>query len=491
MDALLLILRLTLFSVFALAAVGKFLDLKGSEKAVLDFGVPQDFARFFSIALPFAEAVFAVCFLFVSMSWVGAIGGLVLLLSFTGGIIWQMVQGRAPDCHCFGQIHSEPVGRGTLIRNIIFSVLALALVAQGRDGQGLSITSGGSDTMQLLLIFVAIALAAGSLFYLKKILDNQKLILRRLELLEIMSHEGVALERHDAGHPQDGLPIGSPFPDFELLDSSGRVVRLADLLANGRPSIFIFVSPTCDPCRALLPDMESWEAELGSRLNFVFFSSGEPAANREKFSGVFADDILLQKSREVADAVRTRWTPTAIYVRANGTIGSHLAAGDAAIRELIEGIRTGDSADPDLYFMSDSVNGGRQPKIGGTLPEFSLSDVKGNQITAEDLRGRKTVAVFWSPTCPHCTAMMKELKAWDESRGRSDPQLIVFSDGSEEDHKSLDLKSPVVLDEGYKTAGQMGMFGTPSAVVLDESGRIITETGVGSSNIWALIGKRK
>src|SRR5215213_511707 len=131
MDSILLLIRLTLFAVFALAAVGKFLDLKGSEKAVREFGVPDEFAKFFAIALPFAEGVFALCFLFVSTSWVGALGGLILLLSFIGGIVWQMAQGRAPDCHCFGQIHSEPVSAKTLIRNVVFSLLALFLVASG------------------------------------------------------------------------------------------------------------------------------------------------------------------------------------------------------------------------------------------------------------------------------------------------------------------------------------------------------------------------
>src|SRR5687767_5123534 len=209
MEFVLLLIRLVLFAVFAVAAIGKFLDLKGSEKAVKDFGTPEEFAKTFAIALPFAEIVFAFCLLFVSTSWVGAIGALILLLTFTGGMIWQMAQGRAPDCHCFGQIHSEPVSRKTLVRNIIFAVLALFLVAQGRDGQGLSLADGDSDTMQLLLIFLTVALTSIALFYLKKVLDNQTQILRRLELVELLSREGVPLERNEAGHPQDGLPIGA------------------------------------------------------------------------------------------------------------------------------------------------------------------------------------------------------------------------------------------------------------------------------------------
>ena len=491
MDELLLLIRLTLFAVFGLAAVGKFLDLEGAEKAVREFGVPAEFAKFFALALPFAEAVFAVCFLFVSTSWLGAIGGLILLLSFVGGILWQIAQGRAPDCHCFGQIHSEPVGRKTLIRNIIFSLLALTLVASGRDNQGLGIIEGGSETMQLILIFIAVILGATAVYFLRKVLDTQTSILRRIELLEVMGREGVPLDRSDAGHPQDGLPIGSPFPNFELVDTSGRSVSLRSVLSNGRPAVFFFVSPTCEPCRAMLPELESWVAELGELVNFVFLSSGAAEANLEKFAGAFADEIVLQENREIAETVRARWTPTAVFVRTDGTIGSHLAAGDAAIRELIDGLRGGDVSDRDLYFVGgNSMNGDRQPKIGEYLPEFSLRDVDGNLLTASDVRGKKTVAVFWSPSCPHCASMMNDLQAWDRSRAPSDPSLIVFSDGSLEEHETLDLDSPIVLDSGYKTAAQLGMFGTPSAVVLDETGRIVTETGVGASNIWALLGKR-
>ncbi len=474
-----------------MAAIGKFLDLKGAEKAIKDFGTPDEFAKTFAIGLPFAEIVFAFCFLFTSMSWVGAIGGLLLLLTFTGGMFWQMAQGRAPDCHCFGQIHSEPVSRKTLIRNIIFSILALFLVIRGRDGQGLSLTEGNSDTMQLILIFLTAALTAAALFYLKKVLDNQSQILRRLDMLELLSRDGVPLERNEAGHPQDGLPIGSPFPDFELTNTANTTVRLRDVFANSKPAVFVFVAPTCEPCRALLPDLERWEAELGERVNFILISTGTAEANKAKFSGVFAGEIVLQNGREVAETVRARWTPTALFVRPDGTIGSHLAAGDAAIRELIEKVRDGDLSDKDLFFVGAAGNGDRPPKIGEELPEFTLNDIRGNEMTAANLIGKRTLAVFWSLTCPHCHAMMNDLKEWDDARSDQDPRLIVFSDGDVKAHEGVELNSPVILDVGYKTAEKLGMFGTPSAVVLDERGRIVSETGVGAANIWALIGRRK
>ena len=133
MEVLLLLIRIFLAAIFAVAGVGKLLDLEGSEKAVKAFGTPDEFAKFFAIALPFAEIVFAVCLLFTSTSWLGAIGATILLLSFIGGMIWQIAQGKAPDCHCFGAIHSEPVSKKSLIRNIIFALFSFFLVAQGRE----------------------------------------------------------------------------------------------------------------------------------------------------------------------------------------------------------------------------------------------------------------------------------------------------------------------------------------------------------------------
>ena len=66
MEIVLFLIRLFLAAIFLLAGVGKLLDLEGSEKAVKAFGTPEDFAKTFAIALPFAEIVFAVCLLFVA-----------------------------------------------------------------------------------------------------------------------------------------------------------------------------------------------------------------------------------------------------------------------------------------------------------------------------------------------------------------------------------------------------------------------------------------
>lgn len=490
MDIILLLIRIFLFAVFAVAGIGKLLDLQGSEKAVKDFGAPPDLAKPLAIALPFAEIVFAVCLLFVGTSWLGAVGALLLLLTFIGGMIVQMAQGNAPDCHCFGQIHSEPVGAKSLIRNIVIAVLALVLVAQGWNNQGLGFADLPNDiAAQLFTGLAAVALLGVAVFYLKTISEQQTQIMRRIEVIELISHEGgggKAVEREEAENPHEGLPIGAPFPDFELADINGKLVAFEHLLGKAKPVLFLFVSPNCAPCKALLPEFEGWQKELQDKIQFVYISNGKPEENLEKLSGEGFKQILLQKDRELADEIKARWTPTALLVNANGAIASHPAAGDAAIRALVEKIKTEDFED-DLLFVTN----GTPTKIGERVPEFSLPDLHGKQFSADDFQGRRTLVAFWSTTCPFCVSMIEDLRDWDAARSTDDPELLVFSTGDAEAHEELNLKSPILLDDEFKTAEKFGMSGTPSAVLVDEKGRIVSETAVGANDIWALIGKRK
>jgi peroxiredoxin len=497
MEVVLLLIRIILFGIFALAGIGKLLDLPGSEKAVKDFGVPEDLAKPFSILLPVAEIFIAVLLLFVQTSWLGAIGGFLLLLVFIGGMIFQMAKGNAPDCHCFGQIHSEPVSAKSLIRNAVFASLAFVLIVSGSENQGLSLFDSSNDSsegnfMSLILGFATVGLLAAAVYFLKLISEQQTQIMRRIEILELTSHEGREIERENVSNPREGLPIGASVPDFELPDVNGRSVAFEHLLAQSKPMLFFFVSPNCIPCAALLPEIEAWQKELEGKINFVFISSGQAKENLDKFAGGNLKQILLQKDREVSTLFGALWTPTALLVNADGTIASHPAAGDAAIRELVEKTKAQNFEEKFLFVVNENSNGnGKPPKIGENVPEFSIEDISGKQISQNNFQGRKTLVAFWSLTCPHCINMMEDLREWENQKGQDEPNLIVFSDGETEAHKTLNLNSPILIDKEYEIAQNFGMHGTPSAVLVNEDGRIVSETAIGAEQIWALVGKRK
>lgn len=492
MDFTLLFFRVFLFAVFALAAIGKFLDLEGAEKSVKEFGTPPDLAKTFAILIPFAELIFAVCLLFTATSWLGAIGVFGFLLIFSGGMISQILKGNAPECHCFGAIHSEPISPKSLIRNAIFIIPAFFLILRGRENQGLSFSDMTNEfAMQFVFGIGILGLLAAVIFYLRKISEQQNQIMRRIDVLELVSQDGKEVERENAGSLLDALPIGAFAPDFTLENvKNGKEVSLEHLLMEGKPILLFFVSPNCVPCGEILPEIVQWQNDLGGKFNFVFISSGEKKANLEKFGESFKY-VLIQKEREVAELFFAVWTPTALVINADGLVASRPAVGDTAIRELIEKIKS--ESDKEFFITSalNSFGVEKTPKIGETIPEFSLKDISGKEFSSKNFRNRKTLVAFWSTTCPHCQEMLEELKNWDKTKGADAPELLVFSDGEPEAHKDLELNSPILLDKGYEISEKLGMYGTPSAVLVNEKGKIVSETAIGAGNIWALIGKRK
>lgn len=490
MDIVLLTIRLLLATVFTVAGIGKLADPAGSRKALEDFGVPPSLSGTLAISLPIAEIAIAASLLLTQSSWFGAIGCTLFLLAFTGGMAYQLAKGNAPDCHCFGQIHSEPVGKSTIIRNIVLLIISSYLVLSGPLGQGLNLIDEWRSSGQNKALLAIGVLLVVTLIVLVRVLIQQREILRRLADVELIAAENTAVERNDAGHPDDGLPIGAVFPDFELPDLNGAIVTLTELLADRKPILFFFISPTCNPCKSLLPDFAKWEDEFDARLKVVFVSKGTADENRQELAGEDTRSILLQKDRELADLAMARWTPTALLIGADGRVKSHVAAGDMAIRELIEKLRSADLNDR-YGFFANGHSDSHVLRIGDSIPDFSLTDLEGNEVTSKTFNGKPTLLAFWSTTCPHCTRMMDELREWEAVKETDAPNLTVFANGDADEHRSFGLKSSILLDENYETAEMFGMSGTPSAVLIDEHGRFATETAVGASAIWSLIGHRK
>ena len=129
LDALLLASRLLLAAVFAVAALAKLADREGSRQAVVAFGAPRPLAAPLALALPLAELAVAVLLLPAATALAGALGALGLLLLFSAAIALNLVRGREPECHCFGQLHSAPAGPRTLVRNGLLAVVAALTLA--------------------------------------------------------------------------------------------------------------------------------------------------------------------------------------------------------------------------------------------------------------------------------------------------------------------------------------------------------------------------
>ena len=317
-----LVLRIVLAGVFLTAGIGKLRDLPGSRRAVADFGVSERVAHYLGLLLPLAEIAIAVALLFRPTAVWGAVGAAILLVAFIAGIARALSRGEQPDCHCFGQIHSAPAGRSTLIRNAVLGAFAVVIVAYG-SGPALDDWVGARSAAELAAVGLGVLAVAAITYAWTLRSQNQTL---RNDL-------GIARELGVTGGAY-GLPIGTQAPSFVLEDTRGESATLAGLLERGKPVLLTFVTPWCGPCGLMLPKLHQWQQSLNESLTIAIISTGtaeENAALEEH--GL--DDVLLQEDFEVGDAYAVNYTPSGVVVSREGRIASNRAEMEHAIEPLV------------------------------------------------------------------------------------------------------------------------------------------------------------
>ena len=348
MGTALLVARILLALIFAVAGVAKLADREGSRRAVVDFGVPSVLAAPLGLLLPLAELVVAAALIPSATAWWGALGALLLLLLFVAGISFNLARGHRPDCRCFGQIHSAPVGWKTLLRNGVLAAIAGFVVWRGYDGTGPSVVGwvGTFSTVQLVGLVagvIVIAILVSQWWFLLNLMRQNGRLLVRLEALEgaLASGDLVPSGNGSAGRAEMGLPVGSAAPDFDLPELGGGTLSLDSLRATGNPILLLFTDPECGPCQALLPEVGRWQRERTEELEISLISEGEPEKNRTQADEYGLTKVALQEDWEVSEVYGVMGTPSAVLVSPDGTVISPLAAGAEAIETLMRQVAEG------------------------------------------------------------------------------------------------------------------------------------------------------
>jgi peroxiredoxin len=279
--------------------------------------------------------------------------------------------------------------------------------------------------------------------------------------------------------PVQGLPVGTPAPDFSLPQLAGGKLTLDDLRSAGKPVILLFTDPGCGPCAALMPQVAAWQREHAADLSIVLASRGTLEQNRALHREHGLTNILLQKKHEVSVLYEAYGTPSAVLIRADGAVGSPLASGADAIASLVASV-TGRSR-PERFVRQRSG----LPN-GGPAPAFSLSDLAGNVVRSEDFRGKPALLLFWNPACGFCQRMLEPLREWERKAPVEAPRLVVISSGTVEANRAMGLRSPILLDQDFATGYTFDAGGTPSAVLIDPAGNIASELAIGAAAILAL-----
>jgi len=507
MDIALLLTRLLLASVFVVAGVGKLTDRSGTRQAIADFGVPSPLVAPLGVLLPLAELAVAAALLPASTAWWGAMGALVLLLLFVAGIGVNLARGHRPECHCFGQLRSQPAGWNTLARNLVLAALAAFVIWRGYGGAGPSAVGWLAELSTVQVVGLILGLAAlgliGALWlFVLNLLDQNGRILMRLEALEREHEAGPTPSPDEAPTPPSvGLPVGDAAPEFELRGLRGETLTLAALRAAEKPVILLFTDPNCAPCTAMLPMIRRWQKEYDGELTISLVSRGAVEANRASSTEHGLRGVLLQDDWEVSEAYGVESTPSAVLVTPEGTIGSPVLEGADSISAFVEfmerdwlpthqGGQTEVSPHPAAPGDGAAPAAAKVPRVGEPAPRFELPDLNGATVALKYFEGEKVIVVFWDPACGYCREMLADLRAWEDNTSGEAPRLLVVSTGTQEANEEMSLSSPVVLDEQRAVGPAYGAPGSPSAVVVDERGKIASELAVGGPAVLSVLAPR-
>jgi len=350
--------RFLLAVVFLTAGLSKFLDPQGTRTALRDFGIPNAVAPAFVMMLLAAEIGVALLFFTTTLVWYAAWGAAGLLTIFVLAVLIAMIRGRHPDCHCFGQIHSEPAGWPIVLRNLVFGASAAALINAGPAWHAVNLIDWFNGLGPSASKFAAVGAGAVCLgiFVMARRVKPRVAEVENAEIDEERWEWGDQPASPPAPRPKpapptpvsqadpepveststgNGLPIGTPAPYFDLPTLMGKRRTLASLRASGKDLLLVFVSPHCKPCMAVVPGVARWVKEQPAPPNYAIISRGTPEENETKLADFDPARVFLQKGMEVAQAYDSMLTPTALWIDASGRIRTEVATGGPAIRKLL------------------------------------------------------------------------------------------------------------------------------------------------------------
>jgi thiol-disulfide isomerase/thioredoxin/uncharacterized membrane protein YphA (DoxX/SURF4 family) len=425
---MLILLRLILAATFIFAALGKALDPEGSRNSLRGFAVPFPLIPIIVYLLPLTEVAAALLLIPGPAAWYGAALCLLLLLTFILAIILNMIMGRRPDCHCFGQFHSTPISYKTLIRNLFLALAALILILPGRHYPH-------PDLWFSAIVTGAVLTNLSVIIYLLK--QNGRLLLR----IEALENSIQAVNNPNSPNTPPtalGLPINTQAPDFQYQGTT-----LDTLLKLQKPLLLVFTGPDCPACRELEPHLIP-----SSKYTLqVIEESGD--------------------NRPIAESYRYAGTPSAVLINPDGTIALPLAAGRDAVRRML--LRAG------------------APAPGDPVPDLELETLQSKKIRLRSQLSGPTVLLFWNPDCSFCQSLLPRLRAWEQNSTPGSPRLLLISRGTRDRLGASALESPILLDPAEVAVDTFAAPGTPSALLAGAEGTVATHVAVGGDGVMELL----
>jgi len=128
--------------------------------------------------------------------------------------------------------------------------------------------------------------------------------------------------------------------------------------------------------------------------------------------------------------------------------------------------------------------GNATEKIVPKAADFTLKDLKGNNVTLSSFRGKQVLITFGATWCPYCVKEVPELNAFFDKHQDKDVKVLSVDINESADKvasfaKKHNVKYTILLDSDGEVAKKYEVYGIPAIFLIDKDG-IIKYSGAGS-----------